>query len=96
MKKAPILRSLVALPLAFLTITGTAGAVSASQITYARSDLGGANSASAQPAAGNPRPGNHERCDNDNPALSHHSGPLMSPCYCSGGKCHCCGSPSSR
>jgi hypothetical protein len=92
MKKAPTLRPLVALPLVSLTILGTAGAVSASQITYTRSDLGGANSESAQPVVSNPWPGNREQCENDKPSLSYHSGPLMAPCYCAGGMCHCCAS----
>lgn len=38
--------------------------------------------------AGKPRPGNDEQCENL------HKDPLVSPCYCEGGKCHCC--PSVR
>lgn len=34
--------------------------------------------------AGKPRPGDPERCEN----LYKH--PYLSPCYCAGGKCHCC------
>jgi len=30
------------------------------------------------------------------PCVNYHSSPLMSPCFCEGGMCHCCGSAGSK